>query len=120
MTENMGKWPSKRGPIAKIMPSGGYRIAAEEMEFPWRWNGGTISLNLDVIWGMSAKIMPSDGCKGDTVPLAVARWYSFGGGTLVQFSRICMSPGECRLNAIEREVQVSIAVSATFVGKREW
>ncbi len=23
MAENMGKWPSKRGPITKIMPSGG-------------------------------------------------------------------------------------------------
>ncbi len=39
MTENMGKWPSNRGPISKIMPS--------------------------------------DGCKGDTVPLAVERWYDF-------------------------------------------
>ena len=25
-------------------------------EFPWRWGRGTISANLDVIWGMSAKI----------------------------------------------------------------
>ena len=24
-------------------------------EFPWRWGRGTISANLDVIWGMSAK-----------------------------------------------------------------
>ncbi len=23
------------------------------MEYPWRWDGGTISTNLDVIWGMS-------------------------------------------------------------------
>ena len=23
-------------------------------EFPWRWGPGTISANLDVIWGMSA------------------------------------------------------------------
>ncbi len=27
--------------------------------------------------GSIAKIMPSDGCKGDTVPLAVGRWYDF-------------------------------------------
>ena len=27
--------------------------------------------------GPISKIMPSDGCKGDTVPLAVERWYSF-------------------------------------------
>ena len=39
MAENLGKWPSKRGPISKIRPS--------------------------------------DGCKGDTVPFAVERWYVF-------------------------------------------
>ena len=27
--------------------------------------------------GLPAGIMPSDGCKGDTVPLAVERWYDF-------------------------------------------
>ena len=27
--------------------------AAEGMQFPWRWNGGTISTVLDVIWEMS-------------------------------------------------------------------
>jgi len=30
-------------------------MAAEGMPFPWRWNGGTISTNLDVIWGMSVE-----------------------------------------------------------------
>ncbi len=39
MAENMGKWPSKRGPVTKIRPS--------------------------------------DGCKGDAVPLAVEWWYDF-------------------------------------------
>ncbi len=29
--------------------------------------------------GPIAKIIPSDGCKGDTVPLAVGRWYEFHG-----------------------------------------
>ena len=33
-------------------PSGESRI-----QFPWRWNGGTISTNLDVIWGMSVNRM---------------------------------------------------------------
>ncbi len=28
-------------------------MAAEGMPFPWRWNGGTISTNLEGIWGMS-------------------------------------------------------------------
>ena len=28
-------------------------MAADGMQFPWRWNGDTISLNLDAIWGMS-------------------------------------------------------------------
>ncbi len=27
--------------------------------------------------GPISKIKPSDGCKGDTVPLAVGRWYDF-------------------------------------------
>ncbi len=39
MARNMTEWPSKRGPITKIMPS--------------------------------------DGCKGDTVPLAVGKWNDF-------------------------------------------
>ncbi len=39
MARKMTEWPSKRGPITKIMPS--------------------------------------DGCKGDTVPLAVGKWYDY-------------------------------------------
>ncbi len=39
MAGNLAKWPSKRGPVTKIMPS--------------------------------------DGCKGDTVHLVVGRWYNF-------------------------------------------
>jgi hypothetical protein len=39
MARKMTEWPSKRGPITKIMPS--------------------------------------DGCKGDAVPLAVDQWYDF-------------------------------------------
>ncbi len=50
MARKMTKWPSKRGPISKI----GHRMAAEGMQFSWRWNGGTITLNLGVIWGMPA------------------------------------------------------------------
>ncbi len=34
-------------------PKSGHRMAAEGMQFPWRWYGGTIFPNLDVIWGMS-------------------------------------------------------------------
>ncbi len=36
-------------------PKSGHRMAAEGMPFPWRWNGGTISLNLDVIRGTSVR-----------------------------------------------------------------
>ena len=39
MARKMTEWPSKRGPITKIMPS--------------------------------------DGCIGDTAPLAVGKWYDF-------------------------------------------
>ena len=50
MARKMTEWPSKRGPITKIMPS--------------------------------------DGCIGDTV--------SLGGGKVVRFPRIWMVYGECR------------------------
>ena len=30
-------------------------MAVEGMPFPWRWNGGPISLNLLVIWEMSVR-----------------------------------------------------------------
>ena len=52
MAENLGKWPSKPG----RSPKSGYRMAAEGMQDPWRWIGGTISLNLGVIWEMSGKM----------------------------------------------------------------
>ncbi len=32
-------------------------MAAEGMQFSWRWNGGTISLNLGVIWEMSVDMI---------------------------------------------------------------
>ena len=50
MARKMTEWPSKRGPITKIMPSDG----CIGIQFPWRWDSGTISTNLDGIWGMSA------------------------------------------------------------------
>ena len=31
-------------------------MAAEGMPFPWRWTSGTISTNLDIIWGMSVYV----------------------------------------------------------------
>ena len=36
-------------------PKSGHRMAAERLHFPWRWNGGTIFQNLDVIRGISTK-----------------------------------------------------------------
>ncbi len=39
-------------------PKSGHRMAAEGMPFPWRWNAGTISTVLDVIWGMSDERHP--------------------------------------------------------------
>ena len=36
-------------------PESGYRMAAEGIQFRWRWDSGTISTQLDVIWGMSVK-----------------------------------------------------------------
>ncbi len=37
-------------------PKSDHRMAAEGMQFSWRGNGGTISLNLGVIWEMSVKL----------------------------------------------------------------
>ena len=51
MVENLGKWPSKRGTISKT----GHRMSTNGMPFPWQWYGGTISMKLDVIWGMSVQ-----------------------------------------------------------------
>ena len=36
-------------------------MAAEGMEFSWRWNGGAIFLNLGVIWEMSGKHLAGGG-----------------------------------------------------------
>ena len=52
MARKMNEWPSKRGPITKIMPSDG--CIGDTV--PWRWESGTISTNLDGIWGMSVNI----------------------------------------------------------------
>ncbi len=49
MAENWGNGLSDEGRC----PEPGYRMAAEGMPFPSRWTSGTISTNLDVIWGMS-------------------------------------------------------------------
>ncbi len=40
-------------------PKSGHRMAAEGMQFPWRWNGGTIFLNVGVIWEMSDEDPPT-------------------------------------------------------------
>ncbi len=48
-------------------PKGGFAVQLR------RWDRDMISTNLDVIWEVSAKIGPSDGCGRDTVPLAVER-----------------------------------------------
>ena len=49
MARKMTEWPSKRGPITKIMPSDGCKGDTA----PWRWDCGMISTNFDGIWGMS-------------------------------------------------------------------
>ena len=37
-----------------------HRMAAKGMQFPWRWNDGMISVNLDVIRGMSDELIFGD------------------------------------------------------------
>ena len=65
MAENPRKWPSKRGPIAKIVPSGG--------------------------------------CKGDTVLVAVERWYDFpefGGSYLSRTDRRLIETAYFLINSL--------------------
>ena len=52
MSEWWKIWPNGL-PNAGRLRKSGHRMAAEGMRFPWRWDGGTSSTNLDVIWGMS-------------------------------------------------------------------
>ncbi len=49
MAENLGNGI----PNEDRSPKSGPRMAAEGMPFPWRWNGGMISANMEVIWEMS-------------------------------------------------------------------
>ena len=67
-------------------PKSGHRMAAEGMPFSWRWNGGTIFPNLDVIWGMSTRVVirgiPVQG--GD--PTLVADEYLHPSGTPLEKS----------------------------------
>ncbi len=56
MTGKVTEWPSNCGPISKTWPSD----RCKGIQFPWRWDSGTISTQLDVIWGMSAKMPERD------------------------------------------------------------
>ena len=47
-------------------------MAAKGMQFRWRWNGGTISLNLAVIWEMSVVYKQKARALARTAALAVA------------------------------------------------
>ena len=51
MVQNLAKGLPNEG----RSPESGHWMAAEAMEFPWRWTSGTMSTNLDAIWEMSNK-----------------------------------------------------------------
>ncbi len=74
MAEKLGKWLSKRGPIAKIRPSDGCGMDAvllavdQWYDFPdfggylgnvgsWPCNMGGITIYLKATWGMSDKVL---------------------------------------------------------------
>jgi DNA-binding CsgD family transcriptional regulator len=60
-------------------PKSGHRMAAERMQFPRRWSGDTISLNLGGIWEMSVHI----GMKlGSAQSIAEAIRHSAGSDTV--------------------------------------
>ncbi len=51
MVRKMDEWHPKHRPITKIMLPDGVK----GVPLPGRWDCGTISMKLNVIWGMSAK-----------------------------------------------------------------
>ena len=53
MARKVTEWPSNPGRLPKSC----HRMAAKGIQFLWRWDGGTISPKLDVIWGMSDKTL---------------------------------------------------------------
>ena len=84
MARKMTEWPSKRGPITKIMPS--------------------------------------DGCIGDTVPLAVGKWYDFHefGWYMGNVGLATLSPSSwlesCRYNARLSGMVLTEALGASVKG----
>ncbi len=45
----------------------GHRMAAKGIQFPWRWDGGTISTVLNAIWGMSDEKKAGGASKGSVI-----------------------------------------------------
>ena len=57
--ERLWRDPAMRA-IAGRLPKACHRMAAEGMQFPWRWDSGTIATKLDVIWVMSGLTLCRD------------------------------------------------------------
>ncbi len=69
-------------------------MAAEGMPFPRRWNGGTISTVLDVIWGMSVKVAFAKGMGVEAGRATTAEEFND------QFARGLASPGPYVIKAV--------------------
>ena len=76
MTDNFEKKVAVDGPVVNAGELGsstfspGQALPAGPLGLGQRW---TVARKR----GPITKIMPSDGCIGDTVPLAVGKWYDF-------------------------------------------
>ena len=70
-----------------------HRMTAEGMQFPWQWNGGTISPNLGVIWGnRDIMINTIKSLWRGEISLGIAFWvyYIFLGWLLIIFFQFVM------------------------------
>ena len=103
MARKMTEWPSKRGPITKIMPSDGcigdtVPLAVgkwyEFHEFGWYMGnvGSDIETDIAQMTSRFAEIIPPYHRRGNRIPFAAIRWPDFGdqpsvGSPFAQFFR---------------------------------
>ena len=74
MVRKMDEWHPKHRPITKIMLPDGVK----GVPLPGRWDCGTISMKLNVIWGMSVKAFcasrGSNTCSVKDLCASVSLW----------------------------------------------
>ncbi len=70
MAENLGKWPSKRGPISKIRPSDGCRRDAVPLALEWWYDFPEFGCRLGNVDSASVQLPPDTVLPGPDRPVA--------------------------------------------------